>query len=154
MIRLLDSFAGRFSTTIDLDENLIVDRGGRRFLLNEDLRHFVSEDAFYAGTYLGRVKDGRFSPSFNLLRIIAERKANKVIVNRKTEWLFICGRDVFRSGITDIVGSKRKGDYVLVLNRHHECLGYGEILHNLDANTKGVAVRNILDIGDFLRREK
>jgi len=50
----------------------------------------------------------------------------------------------------------KKGDYTLILNAHNECLGFGKIMHNIreepDANK--VAVKNILDIGDFLRREK
>lgn len=77
------------------------------------------------------------------------------MVDEKTAWLFICGRDIFKRGITNISGSKRKGDYTLILNQHEECLGFGKILHNIgdDRNSK-VVVKNISDIGDFLRREK
>jgi hypothetical protein len=53
-----------------------------------------------------------------------------------------------------VKGSKRKGDYTLTLNRHGECLGFGKILFNLDRKIEGVTVKNISDIGDFLRREK
>jgi len=87
-----------------------------------------------------------------LLTIIAEGNANKVIVDEKTEWLFICGRDVFKQGIVKVIGSKQKGSYALILNQHGECLGFGKILQNLER--EGVAIKNISDIGDFLRREK
>jgi ribosome biogenesis protein Nip4 len=85
--------------------------------------------------------------------MIAEKKANKMIVDKKTEWLFICGRDVFKQGIIKVVGSKRKGDYTLILNQHRECLGFGKILCHL-GKEDGVVIKNIADIGDFLRRER
>ncbi len=86
--------------------------------------------------------------------MIAEKKVNKIIVDSKTAWLFICGRDIFKQGILKVMGSKRKGDYTLILNQHDECLGFGRILRNLDEERGGTAVKNISDVGDFLRREK
>ena len=154
MIKPIDDFASRLGTKISLDETLIMNKQGRYFLLNENLKQLASTDFFYAGTYLGKAKDGKFFPSFNLLDIIAQKKANKVIVDKKTEWLFICGRDIFKQGITKVMGSTKRGDHVLVLNAHGECLGFGKIQCNLDGKKGRLAVENILDIGDFLRREK
>ncbi len=155
-MRPINDFISRFGASITFDENLIVRKENRFFLLNQKLKDLVSEDFFYAGVYLGKVKDGVFFPSFNLLAMIAERKeANNIIVNDKVEWLFVCGRDVFKRGITKVVGSKKRGDCTLILNQHDECLGFGKILHNLDDENKNrVVVKNISDIGDFLRREK
>jgi len=149
----MKDFIGQFSASISLDESLIVKKENRYFLLNEKLKKLVTKDFFYPGTYLGKIKNGKYFPSFNMLRMIAEKKANKVIVDKKTEWLFICGRDVFKQGIIKVMGSKRKGDYTLILNQHGECLGFGKILRSLDEGKEGVAVKNISDIGDFLRRE-
>jgi len=155
-MKLIDDFAGRFNTTVSLDDSLIVRKQNRIFLLNRNLKRLVSERFFYAGTCLGKVKDGMFFPSFPLLLIIAKGGANKVVVDEKTEWLFICGRDVFKQGIVKIMGSRRKGDYTLVLNKHDECLGFGKIVFDIDQETEGhaIAVKNISDIGDFLRRER
>jgi len=86
--------------------------------------------------------------------MVAEEKSNRIVVDKKTEWLFICGRDVFKQGIIEVRGSKRKGDHTLILNRHGECLGFGRIVCNLDRERGGVVIKNISDIGDFLRREK
>jgi len=152
-MKQIKDFVSRFQTKISLTQNLIVKRRNRYFLLNENLKRLVSKDFFYAGTYLGKTKNGKFFPSFNLLKMIAEKKANKIIVDKKTEWLFICGRDIFKQGIIKLMGSKRKGDYTLILNQHGECLGFGKILCALDKE-EGVAVKNVSDIGDFLRREK
>jgi len=134
---------------------LIIDKKGRRFLLNSVLYKIASKDFFHAGIYLGKVKNRKFFPSFSLLNLLAEGKANKVIVGRKTAWLFICGRDIFMKGILKVYGSRKKGDHTLVLNEFGECLGFGKIIRRLDAEREktSVVIKNIADIGDFLRRE-
>lgn len=78
---------------------------------------------------------------------------NKVVLDRKSAWLFICGRDVFRKGITNVRGSKCKDDFTLVLNEFGECLGFGIITALQEDITDPIAIKNVLDIGDFLRRE-
>jgi ribosome biogenesis protein Nip4 len=153
-MKLVSEFVNRFGASLNLEESLIVKRQNRYFLLNENLKKLIAKDFFYAGTYLGKSKNGKFFPSFSLLRMIAEKKGNKVIVDKKTEWLFICGRDIFKQGIIEVVGSRRKGDHTLILNQYGECLGFGVIFSSLDKEKVRVAVKNISDIGDFLRREK
>jgi ribosome biogenesis protein Nip4 len=151
---LIDEFVSRFGVSIKLNENFIVKKNSRYFLLNKELKKLARRGFFYAGVYLGKVKNGKFFPSFNLLRMIAEGEANKIIVDEKTAWLFICGRDIFKRGIVKALGAGKKGDYALVLNQYGECLGFGKILTNLDEAGEGVAVKNVLDLGDFLRRER
>jgi len=148
----INDFISRFHASIIFNGSLVMKKENRYFLLNETLKSLITENFFYAGTYLGKIKDGKFFPGFSLLRMIAERKANKIIVNDKTAWLFICGRDIFKQGILKIDGSKRKGDYTLILNQHRECLGFGKIVGSLEEG-KSVVIKNISDIGDFLRRE-
>jgi ribosome biogenesis protein Nip4 len=154
MIEPVNEFANRFGTSFKPDENLLVKKENRYFLLNESLKKLISQDFFYAGTYLGKIKDRKFFPSLSLLAILAEKEANKIVVDTKTEWLFICGRDIFKRGIMKTMGSRKKGAYVLILNQYGECLGFGKIIHDLNKETNGVAVKNVLDIGDFLRRER
>jgi ribosome biogenesis protein Nip4 len=154
-MKAIMDFALRLDAKISLNPNLIVKKAGRYFLLNENLLGLVREDFYYAGAYLGKVKDGKFFPSFNLLAMLGKGKANKIVVNEKAAWLFICGRDIFRKGITTVHGSRLEGAYTLVLNMYGECLGFGRIISSLDADGKEteVAVKNISDVGDFLRRE-
>jgi ribosome biogenesis protein Nip4 len=154
MIERIRDFVDLFGAEIRLDEDLLVRRVGKFYLLNEELRKTVREGFFYAGLLLGAKKNGEFKPSFELLRMIAEGRANKVVVDSRTEWLFICGRDIFKRGIVDMEGSKREGDYVVVLNETGDCLGFGKIVSNLDNVKNKVFVKNMLDIGDFLRRER
>ena len=150
----IKDFVGQFNASIALDESRIVRNRNRYYLLSKKLKQQVPKSFFYAGAYLGAVKGTSFFPSFLLLTMIAESKANKVVVDKKTAWLFICGRDIFKQGILKVNGS-RKGDYTLILNEHNECLGFGKILHNIheEKHANKVVVKNILDIGDFLRRE-
>ena len=152
----INDFISRFETSVNLDEKFIVKKQNQFFLINETLRLQIQKDFFYVGTYLGKVKDGIFFPSFILLAMMAETKANKTMVDKKTAWLFICGRDVFKRGIIQMTGSKSKGDYTLVLNQHNECLGFGKILCNIieEKDKSKVIVKNISNIGDFLKREK
>lgn len=86
--------------------------------------------------------------------MIAKKAENRIVVDDKAAWLFICGRDIFKQGILQVEDSREKGSYTLIMNRHGECLGFGRIRRNLDKVKSGVAVENVLDIGDFLRREK
>ncbi len=152
----INDFVKKFNTTISLDEKLIVRKQNRYYVLNENLRRLIAKEFFCAGTYLGKERGRVFFPSFNLLAIIAEKKANKVTVDEKTEWLFICGRDVFKQGILDIKGSKKRGTHTLILDQHGECLGFGKILKNPDEKQakNQPTIRNIADIGDYLRRER
>jgi len=151
MIKPIDDFMRLFGASVSLDESLIVKKKNRYFLLSTRLKKLALDDFFYGGTYLGKIKNGKFFPGFELLRMLSEKKANKVVVNKKTEWLFICGRDVFKRGIVKVIGLGRKGDHVLVLNCYGECLGFGRVISDLDK--EGVIIKNISDIGDFLRRE-
>ena len=153
-MKTIVKFAFQLGTKISLNPHCIVEKGGRRFLLNDALLKVAREDFYYAGTYLGKVKNGKFFPSFNLLAMLAKGEANKIVVEKKAAWLFICGRDIFRKGILSVRGSRKRGDHVLVLNEFGDCLGFGRIVRGLDEGVKNeVAVKNISDVGDFLRRE-
>ena len=149
------NFARQVGTNIILNPAFTIRKDNRYFLLNPNLQRLIRKDFYYAGTYLGKVKNGKFFPSFNLLAILAQGNANKIIVDAKASWLFICGRDIFRKGMISARGSQRKGDHALVLNEHGECLGFGKITADLSVAAKQdwVALRNVSDVGDFLRRE-
>ncbi|MCK4933513.1 hypothetical protein KAS06_02475 [Candidatus Bathyarchaeota archaeon] len=152
----ISDFLARFKATINLNEKLIVEKKNRYYLLNKNLMTQLQEDFYHAGVYLGKTKRSRFFPSFTLLAMVARGRVNKIVVDRKTGWLFICGRDIFKRGILKTAGSMRKGDHALVVNQYGECLGFGVLLCNLheERDTQKVVLKNISDIGDFLRRER
>lgn len=153
-MRVITKFACKLGAEFSLNDELTVNKDNRYFLLNKALLKVAQKDFYYAGVYLGKVRNGKFFPSFNLLKMLAEGEANKIVVKKKAAWLFICGRDIFRKGILVVHGSRKKGSHTLVLNEFGECLGFGRIVRNLNGTAKDeVAVKNISDIGDFLRRE-
>jgi ribosome biogenesis protein Nip4 len=151
-------FARQFGIKLDFNENFLVEREGRFFLLNKQIKSVMVNDTFFsAGTFLGKIRTGKFFPSFNLLSMIATQEANRIVVDKKASWLFICGRDIFKKGILQTYGKISRNCHVLVFNEFDECLGFGRVLAGLvdqqtDKNT--LAVANVLDVGDFLRRER
>ncbi len=138
-----------------INADQVVEEGGRYFFLGKQLPPFVHKGFFYAGVYLGKVKADKFFPSFNLLAILAESGGRSVFLDKKAAWLFICGRDIFFKGILARHGSVNEGDHLLVLNEYGECLGFGRAVLTLNSAVEAneVVIRNISDIGDFLRRE-
>jgi ribosome biogenesis protein Nip4 len=138
-----------------LNPDLTVEKNGRYYLVNSNLKPLVRGDCFYAGIYLGKAKEGKFFPSFNLLSMLAKEGSNRVVVDQKAAWLFICGRDVLGRSVVKTFGVTGRGVATLVLNEFGECLGFGMIVGTLgDTVGGGVFIRNIVDVGDFLRRER
>lgn len=154
MMKPLNDFIRLFDGSLMLDECLVAEKGNKYYLLNEGMKSFIEEGFLYAGTYLGEARGGGFMPSFPFLAMIAETARNKTYVDQKTEWLFICGRDIFRQGVANMMGATGRGNCTLIMNKFDECLGFGRIIADLNKKAETVAVKNILDIGDFLRRER
>ena len=152
--KVIINFAARFGVDVALNPELTVEKNGRYYLVNSTLKPLVREDYFYAGLYLGKAKEGKFFPSFNLLSMLAKQDAHRVVVDQKSAWLFICGRDVLGKGVVKTMGSAKRGAATLVLNEFGECLGFGTIVNSLEDARDQVFVRHVVDVGDFLRREK
>ena len=150
------TFSAQFGVQIALNLDLMVEKNGRYYLVNPVLKPLVRQDFFYAGVYLGKAKEGKFFPSFNLLGMLAKKGANRIILERKAAWLFICGRDVLAKSIVRVMGPGKRDTNTLVINEFGECLGFGRIVENMRCGIESndIAVRNVLDIGDFLRRER
>ena len=117
--------------------------------LMESVNKSLNREPYSAGLFLGEEKGKRFFPSMALLDIIGKSSERWVIVDDNAEWLFLCGRDVFAKSVVD--ANVNRG-IALVLNGKKEVLGYGKITGNI-LDKENVFVKNILDKGDFLRRE-
>lgn len=115
------------------------------FLADQDISGFAKQNPLAVGYFLGEETKNNFRPSLNLLSLLAKQSNKRVIVNEKAEWLFICGRDVFEDSVTQW---SAKSGLVLVQNSYNENLGLGIIKQQ--GNKK--IIKNIRDIGDFLRR--
>jgi ribosome biogenesis protein Nip4 len=123
----------------------------KRFLANKMIIDNIYNKSrlVYAGKLLGRT-GGEFIPSSTFLQELAKyNDVNKIWVNEKVGWLFICGRDIFKENIIKNEGSLKEGCYSLVMHEE-DCLGYGKIEENKDRTI----FRNLFNIGDFIQREK
>ncbi|MBW3014680.1 hypothetical protein KY335_05580 [Candidatus Woesearchaeota archaeon] len=94
-----------------------------------------------AGVFLGTEKKD-FTPSFALLELLSKHSKKKAFVDDKTEWLFLCGRDIFKESVKKC--SAKEG-LVLVQNKHDENLGLGKIV-----DKKDLFIKNISNRGKFL----
>jgi 60S ribosome subunit biogenesis protein NIP7 len=115
----------------------------------ENIDKKLDRKAYSAGLYLGEEKGKQFRPSIPLLELLGKASHRWVMIDDKSEWLFLCGRDVFAKSV---LKANVKSGVVLVANKGGEILGYGKITGSLDKKDK-VYVKNILDRGDYLRRE-
>ena len=123
----------------------------RRFAVSTEVAAQIHDKGrmVYAGRLLGRTRR-EFIPSAPLLRKLGDIEGpNKIWVDEDVGWLFTCGRDVFAENILRAKGDLVDGKYFLVM-LGEDCLGYGVI----EECEKGMILRNIFDIGDFLRRER
>ena len=149
-MRLLRKFLERIGSKYTFDEEDYQKLNNKRFLVSSELKERIirKDRMVYAGSFLGKDRKD-FQPSSILLKKLEkEENLNRIHVNRDTAWLFVCGRDIFSENIIALEGEFNVGNYFLVMF-NGECLGYGRVW---DFNGK-LILKNIFDIGDFLRRE-
>ncbi len=149
-MKTLEEFTGCF-TNEKIDG--IITLRNCSFLADEELislKNRAGREPFSIGLFLGEIKKNNFVPGTPLLDMISKMSDKKIFVNRKTAWLFLCGRDIFGRGIAK--SNVNKG-LALVQNEADENLGYGEIIADL-GNKDKVVVKNLFDRGNFLRRER
>ncbi len=148
-MKIFNDFVKRFTDCMIPD----VHQSGKRFYqADADLLKLIkissrniNRDPEHAGLLLGEMKGKNFKPAFPLLDILNTMTDCKAVIDDKAEWLFLCGRDVFAKSV---VSSTVDSGLVLVTNRKDEVLGYGSF-----QKKDNIAIKNILDRGDFLRRE-
>ena len=146
MLRLLRGLGSSYTP----GEDEVLRINDKHFALDPALRAGlrVREGLIYAGRYLGR--DRRlFQPSALLLEVLSgEPGTRKVHVGREAAWLFACGRDLFEESVVRAEGELALGGYYLVVYGGR-CVGYGRYETAGDRRI----IRNLFDVGDFLRRE-
>ncbi|MBN1646100.1 hypothetical protein JW868_03625 [Candidatus Woesearchaeota archaeon] len=131
---------------------------GREYLkIPENIDELIRQhslDYFSAGQPLGEEKSKEdFTPSLSALQTEFQKqlaKADKtsdniIRINEKGEWMFTCGKDVFLNNITGKI-KPEIGRKVWVVNEQNQFLGVGLV--------EKKQIRNLRDIGEYLRREK
>jgi ribosome biogenesis protein Nip4 len=145
----LISFVKEF-TKSEVKELNSSERIGRKyFYLSKELKELkdsIKLEPYSAGVFLGELKNNKFMPSIALLDILANYSDKKIIISKKGQTMFLYAKDVFPENFEK---SKVNEGICLVLNEQNEVLGYGE----LKKGKKNI-LKNLLDRGDFLRRER
>lgn len=141
-----------FLTNMKMPESLMDDvvQKGREFYYDPLNLHKEFSTWSSVGEFMGERK-AKFSPSpalINKMSIHGER----VIVDKKGAWLFLCGRDIFGNSVLD--GKPQRGKPVFVFNQTGENLGYGVWLESKLLKTDEPIISNKIDKGLYLRREK
>jgi ribosome biogenesis protein Nip4 len=150
----MKQFIRQFTKESIIDWDCIVKIRSDYFLVSKELKEILRQAKYmpcFIGVCLGRKKKN-FVPSPYLLSRLAKVSKNKVKVNDKGAWMFICSRNIYAKSITNFNSKQKINDLVLVLNKHNECLGHGKVINRF--RSKKVAVQNLFDIGDFVRRER
>lgn len=98
------------------------------------------------GLLLGTETSTKFKPTLYLIDKLSKTSKNKIYINKKAEWLFICGRDVFSE---NVIKNKSNKKMFFVQNEEDENLGLG-----IQDTVKGKKIiKNIRDKGKYLRNE-
>jgi len=139
---MIKKFLDKFGFKIDS-----VKYGKKHYLVDDSLDVDLIPKSI--GVFLGE-ESKEFKPSLALLELIAKKSDRKIFIDDKAEWLFLCGRDLFGKSIKKANVSE---GLLLVQNLRDENLGLGKVVNNLKIKDK-VVVKNVIDRGDFLRRER
>lgn len=142
---MIDQFTKRFTEKkIETTE-----KDGTLYLRNDEILEKIAkipDQPITLSLPLGKEK-GDFKPTLYLLELLSKESENKVFLNDKAEWLWLCGRDAFMESVTKDL-SKEK--IFLVQNERDENLGLG--IKQKSGNK--TIIKNLTDRGDFLRRER
>jgi len=149
-LSLFHKFTKQFTDTGLTD----IRRVGRNFYKAEErlwnIKTGVDRDVYAIGMFMGEEKMG-FSPSPALIDLISkfpDAQSKKVFVNKKAEWMFLCGRNVLSESIIKNSHNISEG-LVLVQNEYDENLGYGQF-----KKEDTLIIKHILDKGRYLRMDE
>ena len=149
-LTLFNKFTKQFTNAEFTD----IRRVGRNFYQAEErlweIKNGVNRDIYSLGLFLGEEKMG-FSPSpalVDLISQLSDAQSKKIFVNKKAEWMFLCGRNILSESISKNPNNLSEG-LVLVQNEHGENLGYGQF-----KKEDTLIIKHILDKGRYLRLDE
>ncbi|MEM4756294.1 MAG: hypothetical protein QW594_04135, partial [Candidatus Woesearchaeota archaeon] len=161
-------------------QGVITQHKGDFLLLSQELLDWTAakpqlKEYYFAGELLGTSMHQSFLPSIGLLLRTYLTSPYQTILNDHAAWLFTCGRDIFSDGILQSSCSPK--GYSFIVDMQRRCLGLGKkkILHpgsvqgsntplqekekrreqqSKVLNQPSITFLRVMDIGDFLRRER
>ncbi|RME54641.1 hypothetical protein D6777_03135 [Candidatus Woesearchaeota archaeon] len=145
---MIDNFVAKFTSKEIMYEKI----GDSYYLIDKAITNInFPYPLVFKGLCLGELRKDKFYPSLALLDVLAKFSNEKVYVKDIGEMDFVYGKNLRKRHIVKVEGSTKKGFLKLIMNMKNECLGYGKVVN--DFSSEGVVIRNVLDKGDYLRRE-
>jgi ribosome biogenesis protein Nip4 len=144
----------RYAERFEIDPPHPTKIGRRYYLVSPEVLEVhkrTGQDAFGIGLQIGEERGSEFIPTPGFLTLLV-KSPRKITINESSEWLFTCGRDVFEKNITKLTPSGAISGFFAIENSRGEILGIGELANDKHGG-QGRIVKNILDIGVFLRKE-
>jgi ribosome biogenesis protein Nip4 len=147
----LKSFLNRLKIAPEIlgELGVLIKKSRFLFAASSELHNFMKEmstDFFSIGTPLGETKRD-FIPTPELVDFLSHHSDRKVFIGPKSEWMFLCGKDIFRKGIANNTLEKNRGR-VFIFNKYEENLGIAKFMENRD-----VPLQHIMDKGAYVRKE-
>ena len=102
----------------------------------------------------------RNTPIINLaaIQVISPLTSNKIQITDKAIQLLIYGRDIFNNSIIKFEKPLDKNHHVIITDSEGRAYGMGKLLYSCEEFKKlpgtTVVIKNILDVGFYLRCEK
>jgi ribosome biogenesis protein Nip4 len=106
---------------------------------------------YFLGLFLGELSQGALQPSLHVLAHLAEsvKDSARAVTNQAGEQRFLYSHQLKPQHITQLPSKVNKMTKLLVVNEHHEGLGYGQLK---TTQTGEHSIKNQRDLGWYLRR--
>lgn len=157
MIEEIQKFVDNFEVDLDLTNVRRFDKS--YYLVSQEQLKIIdgiSIEPASSGLYVGDFdpKTDKFTPSLMLMELLASKNKNNIVVRKKSEFLFTCGRDLFKDSVAKFDFQVEINQLVLIVDHLGQFLGLGKIKNNYDSISKNdLFIESLFDVGDFLRRE-
>jgi len=145
------------------DHDMLIKEGDKKevYALSKDLTDFIDKfknlNIVCAGIKVGEVGK-RFRFSLEGTFYLAKKKRKRVYVNSRGEMLFLYGRDIFAGSVVKVTEDVEENDIVMICNTKGDILGIGKSRFDADrmrsVEKDRVVVENLVDRGEYLRKEK
>ena len=133
------------------------------FITNKKVKEMLDDNAnispYSIGLGFGEFREDGFIISLSGANFIVKDTNRLIKVNTKAENLFLYRRNILCQSITEVNNESEIDEKVLVVNEHNEFLGFGKLKISplevfLEKNEKQLAVKNLMDLGWYLRKGK
>ena len=114
---------------------------------------------YSVGLGFGEYKKSGLLLSLGGGEIISDKTEKIAIIKDEAEQVFLHKRDIYSKSIETIATNVNIGDKVIIQNTKREFLGVGKLEQILDEiikkkDSRNVALKNVLDLGWYLRKGK